>query len=870
LGNVGLLALLSLPSLIAGENSQYPIKLFFALLLFSLVFGRLLSYENIYFSPIPYNENRVFAFSFLSCSILASSAFVSLNKIFKQLKSMALKNVGTVCIIALITVYGLQTTFMELEYWSIVTNPKQGYLTSEDEVKALNFLSNLFNYDKYSIVASVTPTSILKLYFSSPPAVSSHPNVLFGARNPEMALISLKSRNFSHPYLYITERDVKALNQYSDGWMVKHLIPMLPTVYNDGGIVIYNVSSISFPTANASTALIIPFDKSLDLEENWLFSFDLLSQGSYYYNVLYDLDTRIFHYPTLILSFDPPQNNIKYTSIELLKSSQIWTNIFGNWQFVEEGLRGSGGSPGKPSESTIISSISPEGAFNVTLQFKVSKGDLNGTNYVSIIYDWINPTDYKVAGLCLTKDGNTYAYFATYKGSEIRVYPPWPGAKTGLRWKFGDSFELVLSVNNTLSSIYVNGSRIYSTRDIPYFGGKIGLRVTRVYDVLFTKAFISTGSILYLRPVNEYLKYVEDGGTLIIINSNGEGYFTNRMVIAQSDQMRVKAIAAGENVINLPSPLQIEVFKPKSTNLRPLAYYSSNITSSIYAIEENLGKGKLILLNIYPMLSSMKKGVQPSPFYSVFSQLLLPIDTYLNKFKYNKQSIVATFKEYELKGKFKANSTTIMFPKNVFLRNVIVVADNKTVLLENITRLNAFRVNNVEIVGIGNLTISNGLGFYSKLQVQGNVLIKVVGDNPTLMLVTKDDHMFNVTATSSINISIKDNNIINLILREPQIFGEGVNSFKEVYTTGSVYQQTRCNGKDLSGEGKVSLRINISDTYTWASEFGVQGTFKRTPPPLIFDETSTILPAIFSMAILLPLLVILIIIAKLKNESSEA
>ena len=871
LGGAGLLAILALPFLVDRENSQHSIRLFVALFIFSLFFGRLLSYVNVYVSPIPYNEDRILAFSFFSSSIVASTAFISLNKFFKQLKKVTLKKIGTLCIIAVITVYGLQTTFMELEYWSIITDPKQGYLTSEEEFKALNFLSNSFNYDKYSIVASVTQTSSGKLYFSSPPAIMSHPNIVFGATRPEMALVSLKSKDFSHPYLYIAERDVEALNQYSSGWMVRHLIPMLPTIYNDDGIKIYNVSSISFPTADASTALIIPFDKILDSEENWLFSYDLLSQGGYSYNVLYDLDTGIFRYPTLILSFDPPQNNIKHTEIELLKSSQIWTNIFGNWQFVEEGLHGSGGQPGKPSESSIISSISPEGAFNVTSEFKVSNGDLNGTNYVSIIYDWIDPADYKAAGLCLTKDGNAYAYFATYKGSEIKVYPSWPGANTGLRWKFGDSFELALSVNNAANTIYVNGSEIYSTSSIPYFGGKIGLRVTRAYDVLFTKASISTSSILYLRPVNEYLKYVEDGGTLIILNTNGEGYFANRMIMAQGDRMQAKTIAGveEERVINLPSPLYVEVFMPRSTNLKPLAYYSSNNTSSIYAIEENLGKGKIVFLHIYPIISSMKNSVQPSLFYSVLNQLLMPIDIYLDIFKYAKQPIIATFKEYKLSGKFEVNSTTMIFPKNVFLRNVILGVDNKTISLENVTRLNVLGINHVNMAGIGNLTISNGLGFYSQLQVQGNVSIEVIGDKPILMLTTEDDQMFNVTATS-ITITIKDDNFINFILRQPQISGEGINSFKELYTTGSVYQQTRCNGKDLSNEGKVRFRIYVSDTYTWVSSFEIQGMYKRIPPLLIFDETSTISSAIFSIIILIPLLTILIIIAKLKDEPSIA
>ncbi|MGB9614607.1 MAG: hypothetical protein ACPL3B_03790, partial [Fervidobacterium sp.] len=242
LGSAGLLAILALPFLVEHKDSQQLFGFFVALLIFSMFFGRLLSYINVYVSPISYNEDRTLAFSFLSCSLVASMAFISLYRFFKQLKKVTLKKIATLCVIAVIVVYGLQTTFMELEYWSIITDPEQGYLTSEDEFNALSFLSNLFNYDKYSIVASVTQTSNSKLYFSSPPAISSHPDVLFSAKHPEMALVSLKSKNFSHPYLYIAERDAEALSQYSSGWVARHLIPMLPTIYNDYGIKIYNVS----------------------------------------------------------------------------------------------------------------------------------------------------------------------------------------------------------------------------------------------------------------------------------------------------------------------------------------------------------------------------------------------------------------------------------------------------------------------------------------------------------------------------------------------------------------------------------------------------------------------------------------------------
>jgi hypothetical protein len=858
LGITGLLGILSLPYIIKYENLRQRVGFFLAFFIFSLLFGRMLSYVNLYLLPTVLQEDRLLAFSFIPSALMASITLISLHKLKRQ---SFLMKAASLALIALIVVCGIQTTYMKIEYWNIRTDPKVGDLTNEEEFQAFNFLSNLFNVDKHALLVSVTQESLSKLVFSAPPMKISYPNILFGAKHPEMALIYLKASSDSHPYIYFADRDVKALNQYGEGWMAKHLIPMLPTIYEKGGVKIYNVSDISFPQPTAVASLVIPFDKSLDLEESWLFVYDLLSQGRYSYNVLYDLDGRTLLHPILVLSFDPPQGNVRI--IEFTNNPKLWGNVFGSWQCTEEGLLGSGGSPKEYGESTIVSSIPPQGYFNVTAKFRLLNGDLNVPNYVSIIYDWIDSTNYKAAGLCFTKDG-VYAYFATYKGPEIKVYPGWPGAITGLKYKLGDSFELTLSISGAESTLYLNGSKIYSI-SIPYEGGKIGLRITRFYDVLFTKTFMSLP--LQTRPANEYLKYVDEGGILIVLNSNGYGYFTDYMLTREGKQLQAEKIINKEGVIITDLPLlQVDSFKAKKASANPLAYYSSSKeASSIYALEENIGRGKLILVNIHPILHNIAKNFPPSLLYTINSKLLMPINSYLENFEYSTKPLTATFKEFTLNGRFEINSPSVIFPKNLFLKNVSIETEGKKISINNIIRLNVYNATGVNIFGTGSLKLSNGLGFYSNLQILGSVVVNVTGNNASVLLLTEDNKTF-MRTSNTIIIGIESDSPMNLVLRQPQVVGKGDFFFKELYSSGSVYQKTRCNGKDLSGNGIVDFTIYVSDTYTWLSGLNIEGSFMRQPPLLIFNELSTLFGFLFSWFLIALLLSAFMLILLTKNR----
>jgi len=65
------------------------------------------------------------------------------------------------------------------------------------------------------------------------------------------------------------------------------------------------------------------------------------------------------------------------------------------------------------------------------------------------------------------------------------------------------------------------------------------------------------------------------------------------------------------------------------------------------------------------------------------------------------------------------------------------------------------------------------------------------------------------------------------------------------------------SSKDIyRGNGLMNFTVYVSDTYTWASDFNIQGTLMRNPPLILFDELSTM-----SSLLISSLLIILFLLA---------
>jgi len=854
LGVVGLLMLVTLYYLIQDYEKRALLMPFIALIIFSFVFGKSLTYVNIYFFDAGYWEKRFTAYFYLASAVLASIAVLRFFESIKSHWTGVKKTLVAATLVCLIAIYGLQSMFVVLENW----NTASANRPSQEEFDAVHFLASALKNERYAYTISLTTYSSNVLVFAAPPYKLTGRQIVYTAENPETTLLCMKAHNLSHAYLYMHKRDYDVLNRYSGSYLARRLIPLLPTVYRNSEVTIYNVSSVSFPQSNSTTALVLPLDSSLDSRETWLYAYDILSLGEYNYTALYDLDKNIFSYDTLILSFDPPQGNVvKDSFYDDFAQKRGWREVSGTWQYTSGGL--AAGKEGEYQDAIILSPIGGRN-FTASLSFKPLDGDLKVANYVSILYDWRDKQNFKYAGLMFDGSG-VYAYFGSCDGGKITVYPPWPGLKMSLRWGFGDSFHLTLSAQGDTLSLFVNGTQ-YLSKVEERSGGGLGIRMTRFYEVLFSSFKAEVSRLVQLRGGDEYLEYVKNGGRLIVLNTNGYGYFAGRALDHHGGEIEAEVIN-GSRSIDLPLKVSTPNLHPTKGDVKIVCYYTSPQGSSVYVFKENVGSGEIVYVNLHPIIQAVDNSQEKSAFYGLLGKLLEPTGVQLERFKYVPPPITATFREVEMSGRVEISTLSLLFPINVDFKRVEVIdRDGRVTLLTNVTGLQLSNYNNVSLA-TSNLTLSAGKGFYSNLKFEGNVTMAFDSDLTTVTLTSKDGKALKLDHVKAITIN---SDKASLYAREPTITLQGTAYFKELYSSGTVLTKTRAYGQDLRVEGVATLKTYLSDTYTYVSSFDISGKFERAPPILTYDELTSLPQAAFWSIVLAPAFIALALIIQRKEK----
>jgi hypothetical protein len=857
LGVPGLLMLISTYYLIQNHKGKMLLIPFIALIIFSLIFGRILTFININFFDVGYWEKRFTAYLHLASATIAPVAIVRLFESRKLCWFNIKKTIIVAIIVCLIVICGLQSTFTVVEYW----NAMSVYKPSQEEMDAVKFLANILKNDKYAYTITLTQYSYDVLAFSAPPYRLTGMQIVYTAKNPEMVLLSAKAHNLSHAYLYVHKRDYDVLNRYSESWLARHLVPMSPIVFKNNEVTIYNLSSVSFPQPNSTTALVIPFDDSIDTEERWLYAYDVLSLGGYNYTVVYDLDQNIFSYDILILSFDPPQKNIIRGEInDNFTRKGDWDEVSGTWRYIDGGLIA--GKRGEYQDAIILSPLNGQN-FTASVSFKLMDGDLKVANYVSIIYDWRDRQNFKYAGLMFDGSGIVYAHFSSCKGGEITTYPSWPGLNTGLKWKFGDSFNITISAQGNMLSLFVNGTQ-YLSKIEEVHGGRLGIRVTRFYEVLFSGFKAEANRFVQFRDGDEYLEYVRNGGRLIVLNTNGYGYFANRMLNYYNGTGIKSGVIDGSQSVKMPSNIFVPSLYPKA-GVETISYYISQEDSVPYVLRKEEGLGEIIYVNVYPIIEAMRISREKYTFYNLLGELLKPVSIQLERFKYTPPPIIATFKEVQMLGDIWINTSSIIFPVNVNFKKVEIIDKNgKALLLTNVTKLTVLNYGNVSIIS-SDLTLSEGNGFYSNLKFKGNVTIIFYGNFASVNLTTKNGGILRIDNVKTIMISPSSSKgEISVYTFRPTISLKGTAYFKELYSSATL--KTRTYGQDLKVNGTVRLKMYLSDVYHWASSLDISGNFKRFPPLISYDELTS-LPQAGSLSIILaPIFIAAILITYHKKK----
>jgi len=269
---LGLSGLLAIPAtrIIAKRYYGHPIVIFVLLLLFAILFGRLLTYVNVNFYSTGYWERRLVPIAYAAACMVAPIALMTLFKLKGK------KKILSIIMVTFLVILGLTSTFLSIEFQA--DNAKSNSLNS-DQLQVLNVLNNLPdnkvlltlpNSYLFNTAAQFTQSSWLIDYYRYQ---------LWTAQSPELPLNVLYSLN--KPVYLLQDNNLKGLSEeYNSGYITTHILPYLSFSKSSNSSSIARLPDNTAPTSSSDTLLVLPNDPD---SVAW-YAYDILSQSNYNYS----------------------------------------------------------------------------------------------------------------------------------------------------------------------------------------------------------------------------------------------------------------------------------------------------------------------------------------------------------------------------------------------------------------------------------------------------------------------------------------------------------------------------------------------------------------------------------------------------------
>jgi hypothetical protein len=860
LGIVGLLAVLAIryfPNVLPNNNVRFIV----ASILIFVALGKILSLININLFITGYWEKRLLFYIFLFACLLAPWPLLKFRtQIDTKVWTKTLKNASVMTMVSLIILLGFSSMILQSVYW-FSTTQDSSHLISGDELEAIKYLKTVLERDSHAFVITATNASKMNLAFAAPAYQFSLSNILFSSKFPEVPLMVLNAHNLDHAYIYVHQRDSSVLK--SESWFTDHLLPMLPIIFSNGEVTILNATHYSSPVAKSDTSLLIPIDYR---DNSWLYGYDILSQSGKNYTVMYDKDASALKSKNVILGFDP---NPYYSYHDGFSSenNREWKNRSGTWEFSRDGLRA--GDKSNAVENVILSPVMAQNV-NISTSFRISTLDPTVANYVSIVNSWLDERNYQYAGITIFNDV-VYVSFATVNDGKLSFNPAWPGMKTDLRWNPNTRFNMTLSIdgNRDLEQLSLNGTQ-YLRQEYHGISGHLGLSYGHVQDVVFNSFDIEDAEKLNLRDLPDYLKYVNSGGHLFVLNTNGYGSIANYLNILQKEEENLNS---GKGL-----PLSGISQNGGRNNTQSPVTNSSNIFKTLKT-ESLIGHGKITYLNIHSVISDyLENKIGPRTQYQFFKNLsqLLPLQPYESS-PPSLKDVPVIFKGLNANGGIILKTASVIFPSGTQLKEARIDSGNSTFSVENITGLDMQNFYYANLTS-HNMSMTAGNGMYSDLLFKpfANSTVTITFSPITtteIFAASGQDKLIHVSNVSK--ISLMNIEPFHIYVRQPTLeINNGNVSLDEFYPL-ELYSKGKLGSPNVMIHGNVMFSVLMSDSYALLSHFQVDGTAQRVSldkpiaepllPPITISKMYS-LPPFVRVLTLLPFLIAAVLIVLSRSE----
>jgi hypothetical protein len=329
----------------------------------------------------------------------------------------------------------------------------------------------------------------------------------------------------------------------------------------------------------------------------------------------------------------------------------------------------------------------------------------------------------------------------------------------------------------------------------------------------------------------DYINWVNNGGQLIVLNTNGHGAFSNLLSISEGDTSLVNGLLGKNNIsITFPSACFPTSFTSDSS-VEVIADYTDNGQAvSPYAYRMKLGKGDIVYLETFPYFESMEKGswnLERSAYFENLKSLLdvlslsAPVAEPQPPIRFTVQD------EVILSGSAKLTATGV--DQNIQDLKITGIDLSNVICIVNGTKLSDLPeplvLKHIQIIGQSESELSTGT---LQLQASGHggyaLATFVGGFNWTLKLsdtaisnltLSSGESTFNLVAEGgSFTLSAEASSIFTICVKNPQVFNNGSSCFSYAYVDAPYSQEISCYGYPLTINGQVAFGITTSDSGT--------------------------------------------------------
>lgn len=630
---LGLLGLTYL--LIKPEHKLCNFKFLILSVLSFFVVGMFISFINLTFFYTGYWEKRFFSFMILPLSVLGAFFVaeivpkLTLNTSVKRTQIHIVKKIAVGLLISLILVSGVSSNILALDRLTLNSQTNEYASVSKAELNALDFLRANTTSDVTVMGLSTVSNRLAYIFSGMNHLPSPHWFERFSLfrfldiTNPELALKMLYSLNIT--YLYAPKTELEAELSKSSGYVMRHLLKYLPIAYQNSEVTIYTLPKLNPPRLCSNFTLVLP---------NYIF--DALSDQSVLYQNIP---------PSMIF-------NETFTDYKNVRQGHpYWMVQNGTW-VVENGVYVGNETSWKIS-STLISDITLSD-FIFSTNFNIQSG-----RYAGVVFRGVDSSNYYA--MLISAEGEYNDFYKVVDGKLILIeHSTFQNIK-------GQWNNLTISAFGSDFSVKLNDQQILATSDSTFESGKIGLLVdhskssfdnviiyqpsmneisldnfllpidmtaqsnlyysikTNIDSSIFNSKYLllPSDTICTQNEISNYLRWVENGGSLIVLNGDGIGVFSDILSIhSKTGSFRaigVKGVLGDVLLDELYiSPLYSTDLQVKSDT----HYLSQNGALSPFVFSKSIGKGEIIYLNIKPLFDAVTSDTSSSNIFLKIGQIL--------------------------------------------------------------------------------------------------------------------------------------------------------------------------------------------------------------------------------------------------------